>query len=64
MSHSRVFDVCYKVIVIGESRVGKTSILKSLESNRFDENTISTVGVDFVSIFYCIENTIIKLQLW
>lgn len=57
-------SVDYKVIVIGESRIGKTSIVNRLSGNKFQENTISTVGIDFVNVFYKIDNVKVKLQIW
>lgn len=57
-------SVDYKVIIIGESRVGKTSIVNRLNNNKFQENTISTVGIDFVNVFYKIDNVRVKLQIW
>jgi small GTP-binding protein len=35
-----------------------------LSNNRFQENTVSTVGIDFVNIFYKIDNVRVKLQIW
>ncbi len=44
--------------------IGKTSIVNRLSNNRFQENTVSTVGIDFVNIFYKIDNVRVKLQIW
>ena len=63
-TYVRAYDVEYKIIIIGESRIGKTSILKRLETNQFHENTISTVGLDFVNFYHTIDNCKVKLQLW
>lgn len=61
---SSSFDVSYKILIVGESRVGKTSIIKRLNNNLFHENTISTVGLDFVNLFFKIDNLNVKLQIW
>ena len=57
-------DVQYKVLILGESRIGKTSILKRLNNEEFTEQTISTVGIDFINVFYDIESVCVKLQIW
>jgi GTPase SAR1 family protein len=37
----------FKLILIGSSNVGKTSIIKQLISQEFNDNFISTIGVHF-----------------
>ena len=57
------FNMRYKVIIAGDSRVGKTSYFNILKNNtRF--STCSTVGVDFCSMTKTINNTDIKICLW
>ena len=41
-----------KLVLIGDSGVGKSSILIRFADNSFSDNFISTIGVDFVSIIY------------
>ena len=45
----------YKFILIGNSGVGKTSILKFLSTGKFPEDTISTIGVDKKTLDVSIE---------
>ena len=40
-------EFLFKLILIGSSNVGKTSIIKQLTSNEFNDNFISTIGVHF-----------------
>ena len=40
-------DLAFKVITIGDSSVGKTSIIRRYIYNIFDENTMSTIGLTF-----------------
>ena len=40
-------EFLFKLILIGSSNVGKTSIIKQLTSNEFNDNFISTINVHF-----------------
>ena len=39
----------FNIIVLGEGSVGKTSIIRSLKGNYFEEDILSTVGMDYYS---------------
>lgn len=39
--------VCYNAIFLGDYQTGKTSIIMKLTQNEFQENVVSTVGVEF-----------------
>ncbi len=60
----------FKIIIIGDSGVGKTSILSRYADDSFTESHISTIGVDFRFKTIPIENKYtneieqIKLQIW
>ena len=41
------FDFFIKVEVVGDSKVGKTALLKQLINNEFDEEYIPTYGYEF-----------------
>lgn len=56
--------ISFKVLVIGDAAVGKSSIVRRLISNDFSEKTESTVGVDFVCYSTEIDNHEVKLQIW
>ena len=64
------YDNLFKLVIIGDSGVGKSCILTRFADDTFTESFISTIGVDFrfktVSIENPInkKNTIIKLQIW
>ena len=58
------FDLSFKVIVIGNSAVGKTCLTTKATKNIFLENHQSTIGFEFFSFMIKIENKIIKLQIW
>ena len=58
------YEQLYKIIIIGDSGVGKSNILGRYLHNEFKEDTKSTVGVEFGSKKMQIENVTIKLQIW
>ena len=58
------YDYLFKLILIGDSSVGKSSILSRFADNKFTESNISTIGVDFSVKTLEIENKIVKLQIW
>jgi Ras-related protein Rab-7A len=53
-----------KIIIIGDSCVGKTSLLKRYVNNTFLESYKATIGVDFLTKNIKINKKIISLQLW
>eukprot|EP01126_Amoeba_proteus_P040373 TRINITY_DN4302_c0_g1_i8.p1 TRINITY_DN4302_c0_g1~~TRINITY_DN4302_c0_g1_i8.p1 ORF type:complete len:237 (-),score=33.08 TRINITY_DN4302_c0_g1_i8:24-734(-) len=54
----------YKVLVIGDYAVGKTSIIKRYCEGYFTPNYKLTIGVDFAVKSLEIENKNVSLQLW
>ncbi|KAK7605299.1 hypothetical protein V9T40_007157 [Parthenolecanium corni] len=59
------FDYQFRLILIGDSTVGKSSLLKSFTDGKFAEVSDPTVGVDFFAKFVEIKgNKRVKLQLW
>ncbi|OMJ71854.1 hypothetical protein SteCoe_29824 [Stentor coeruleus] len=54
----------YKVILVGDSGTGKSSIISCLSCNYFTENYIPTVGIEFKIISFHINNSLVKLQVW
>ncbi|KAF5333233.1 hypothetical protein D9611_002286 [Ephemerocybe angulata] len=54
-----------KIVVMGNSGVGKTSLLQRYTQNKFDpKNTTSTSGAFFVTKKVLVNNVKVRLQLW
>lgn len=60
----REFDACYKILIIGDSGVGKTAILRCLQGQGFSQKTFTTVGMDFVKKIIDVDGARIKLEIW
>ena len=54
----------FKVIVIGNSATGKTSIVNRFVGDRFDHNYKATVSPDFQVKIINLGGTEIRLQVW
>ncbi|EDR22979.1 hypothetical protein, conserved [Entamoeba dispar SAW760] len=58
------YDHLFKILIIGESGVGKTAIMQRFCENTFEPVYISTVGVDFKPKVIKVGNKTVKMQLW
>eukprot|EP01083_Nonionella_stella_P001820 5236_1 len=56
--------VLLKVIILGESGVGKTALLNHYVNNQFIETHKATIGADFMTKEIEIEDKLITLQMW
>ena len=61
---NRDYDHIFKIITLGESGIGKTSLIKRFAHDIFEENHLASIGLDFLIKVLDIENKIIKIQLW
>jgi len=57
-------DYIFKVLLIGDSNVGKTCMLSRFSDNEYTDNYLSTIGVDFKLKTLEYNKQKIKLQLW
>ncbi|XP_017779321.1 PREDICTED: ras-related protein Rab-37-like isoform X3 [Nicrophorus vespilloides] len=62
---SETYDVTEKVMLLGDSGVGKTCLLVRFRDGLFlSGNFISTVGIDFRNKVVNVDQTRVKLQIW
>ena len=64
MSDAEEYEMMIKVILIGDSGVGKTNIMSKYLKNQFMENSKATVGVEFGSKLFNHQGHKIKAQIW
>ena len=57
-------DFLFKLVLIGDTGVGKSCILLRFADDAFTESYISTIGVDFRFRTIKVENKTVKLQIW
>ncbi|ETO22746.1 hypothetical protein RFI_14447, partial [Reticulomyxa filosa] len=62
--NNNVFDYLFKLVLIGDASVGKTALLHRFADDSFDDNYISTVGVDFRFRTVTLDKKLVKLQIW
>lgn len=62
--HDDIFDFLFKIILIGDSNVGKTCVVQNFKSGVFAERQQNTIGVDFTVRTLDIEGKKVKMQVW
>ncbi|VDN01628.1 unnamed protein product [Thelazia callipaeda] len=58
------YDLLFKLLLIGDSGVGKTCILYRFSDDAFNTTFISTIGIDFKIKTIELKGKKIKLQIW
>ena len=58
------YDIIYKIVLIGDSSVGKTNIFSKYLNDEFDPDSKATVGVEFGTKDFKIEEKLVKVQIW
>ena len=54
----------FKIIIVGDSGVGKSSLLKRAVQNKFDGNYQATIGFEFLLMHFKVNDLKLKLQIW
>ena len=58
------FDYTIKILVVGDSTVGKTNFIRMFIENKFNQNYMTTSGIDLKTSNIEIKNKKIRVQLW
>ena len=61
---NEIYDILLKLIIVGDTGVGKTNIISRYIKNEFSLTTKSTIGVEFGSKLVKKNGKLIKLQIW
>ena len=65
MAHrSREYDHLLKYVIVGDSSVGKSCLLLRFADDQFNENYMTTIGVDFRFKTVKASDKNVKLQIW
>ncbi len=64
MSFREKLDFQYKILILGDATVGKTSILIRYIDDKFDADSLSTLGVDVRYKYVTINNKKIRMDIW
>jgi small GTP-binding protein len=64
MVEAKEFDFLFKVLLVGDSGVGKSCLRKNIVGDDFVTEYNPTVGVEFGSYILNVCNLTIKLQIW
>ena len=64
MAASQASPMLVKLLLVGDSHVGKTSVLMRFVDAEFSLKFMSTIGVDYKDKAMCIDGTDLKLQIW
>ncbi|XP_031723150.1 RAB11a, member RAS oncogene family, like [Anarhichas minor] len=58
------YDYLFKVVLIGDSGVGKSNLLSRFTRNEFNLESKSTIGVEFATRSIQVEGKTVKAQIW
>jgi len=64
MAESSSYDYLFKVVLIGDSGVGKSNLLSRFTRNEFNVDSKSTIGVEFATRSINVDGKILKAQIW
>ncbi|KAJ6558610.1 ras family-domain-containing protein [Mycena vulgaris] len=64
MTEGSNYDYLFKVVLIGDSGVGKSNLLSRFTRNEFNLESKSTIGVEFATRSIDVDGKTVKAQIW
>lgn len=64
MAKDEEYDYLFKVVLIGDSGVGKSNLLSRFTRNEFNLESKTTIGVEFATKSIQVDTKVIKAQIW
>lgn len=58
-----LYNYLIKILILGDAKVGKTSLLTRFTDNTFDESHTPTIGIDFKQRLMEVREKIVKIQI-
>ncbi|KAK9025676.1 hypothetical protein V6N11_038534 [Hibiscus sabdariffa] len=58
------YDYLFKLVLIGDSGVGKSNLLSRFARNEFNLESKSTIGVEFATRSIRVDDKVVKAQIW
>ena len=62
--NNEYIDMVYKIVLLGECGTGKSCMAEQYVNENFQNSSISTIGVDFLSKLVECGDKLIKVQIW
>lgn len=62
--HNTRSDFVFKVILVGDSGVGKSALITRFADDTFNASFLSTIGIDFKIRHLRVDNAVVKLNVW
>ena len=64
MNSDKEYEYLIKILIVGDSTVGKTNLIKKYVENKFNESYFASTGIDLITTSIKIEGKSFKIQIW
>ena len=64
LTKTKDYDYIFKIVLIGDTCVGKSCILVRFSDDIFNDNYVTTIGVDFRFKTMIVKEKVAKIQIW
>jgi len=64
MAKPKHYDYLFKIVMVGDSGVGKSNLLGRFTQNEFSLDTKTTIGVEFATKTVMIGDKQVRVQVW